>query len=85
MNDHEYEASKEVLLAEALGRYSAYGYCMRQLDSLMEASVDAVGTEWLQMLKTRIGMRYHEAADDWQALAVDTEEMLNAKEDYRYE
>lgn len=51
------------LLAEAIGRYSAYGYCLRQLDCIDIASKDA-----LEDLKRKVLNHYMDALDDYQSI-----------------
>lgn len=64
-----YTESTAALLAEAIGRYSAYSYCMWQLASLDMADQSIRTSNAYIKIKERIEARCHEAADDWQALA----------------
>ncbi len=71
---------EELLLAEALGRYSAYGYCARQFDCLECPGMDP--SEPLRQIKNRIERRYLESADDYQAVA---NRLLGGKENQLWE
>lgn len=58
-----------VLLAEAMGKYSAYSYCVRQLACTEIADESITVSAAYEKLKAKIEARCHEAADDWQAIA----------------
>ena len=67
-----------IILADAMGRYSAYNYCMRQIDSLAYQTASGMSHE-LRQLRAQIEARWMDAADDVQMIAADLETDLYAE------
>lgn len=59
-----------IILADAMGRYSAYDYCMRQIDSLAYQAASGLSHD-LRQLRAQIAARWMDAADDVQMIAAD--------------
>lgn len=74
MNNYQ---KMSVDMAEAIGRCSAYSYCMRQITSLLYGPVDRV--DMLLQLHTQIEKRYMEAMDDMQAIAAENPKGMEAE------
>ena len=59
-----------IILADAMGRYSAYNYCMRQIDSLAYKTASGMSND-LRQIRAQIAARWMDAADDVQMIAAD--------------
>ena len=59
-----------IILAEAMGRYNAYNYCMHQIDSLAYQTASELSHD-LRQLRAQIAARWMDAADDVQMIAAD--------------
>ena len=66
-----------IILANAMGRYSAYNYCMRQIDNLAYKTASGMSHE-LRQLRAQIEARWMAAADDVQMIAADMETDMDA-------
>lgn len=67
-----------IILADAMGRYSAYDYCMRQIDSLAYQAASGLSND-LRQLRAQIEARWMDAADDVQMIAADMETDVDAE------
>lgn len=65
-----------IILADAMGRYSAYNYCMRQIDSLAYKTASGMSND-LRQIRAQIAARWMDAADDVQMIAADMETGLD--------
>ena len=73
-----------IILANAMGRYSAYNYCMRQIDSLAYKTASGMSHE-LRHIRAQIEARWMAAADDVQMIAAELETDLDARLDKEME
>ena len=67
-----------IILADAMGRYNAYNYCMHQIDSLAYQTASGLSHE-LRHIRAQIEERWMAAADDVQMIAADLETDLDAR------
>lgn len=72
-----------IILADAMGRYNAYNYCMHQIDSLAYQAASGMSND-LRQLRAQIEARWMAAADDVQMIAADldaeTEKEMETKD-----
>ena len=67
-----------IILADAMGRYNAYNYCMHQIDSLAYQTASELSHD-LRQLRAQIAARWMDAADDVQMIAADMETDVDAE------
>lgn len=67
-----------IILADAMGRYNAYNYCMHQIDSLAYQAASGMSHD-LRQLRAQIAIRWMAAADDVQMIAADLETDVDAE------
>lgn len=63
LKDENDNMPASIILADAMGRYSAYNYCMRQIDSMSYQVASELSRE-LRQLRAQIEERWMDAADD---------------------
>ena len=76
IKDYNKNIPASIILADAMGRYSAYDYCMRQIDSLAYQAASGLSHD-LRQLKAQIEARWMAASDDVQMIAADMETGLD--------
>lgn len=73
-----------IILADAMGRYNAYNYCMHQIDSLAYQTASGLSHD-LRQLRAQIAARWMDAADDVQMIAADLETEVDVEIDKEME
>lgn len=78
IKDYNKNMPASIILADAMGRYNAYNYCMHQIDSLAYQTASGLSHD-LRQLRAQIEARWMAAADDVQMIAADLETDLDAE------
>lgn len=78
IKDYNKNVPASIILADAMGRYNAYNYCMRQIDSLAYKTASELSHN-LRQLRAQIEARWMAAADDVQMIAADLETEVDAR------